>query len=159
MTIPSVSKISLSDGSVETMLIRPENIPEVAEFDKEVFGADRTDLITFLYQSYPEIAWIIRENNRIAGFCLGRRGSSFTQIGPVYALSASGAKALIQSAVNQMTGQAVVVDIPADKSDTKGWLEACGFISLRSFNRMYLYDNPHPGIMESQYLICGPELG
>jgi len=159
MTQPSVSKISLSDRSVETVQVRPEDIPELTEFDKKVFGADRTDLIAFLYQSYPELAWIIRENNRIAGFCLGRRGSSFTQIGPVYALSANGAKALIQSAVNQMTGQAAVVDIPADKSDIKGWLEACGFISLRPFDRMYLHHNPHPGTIESQYLICGPELG
>jgi GNAT superfamily N-acetyltransferase len=159
MTHPSVSKISLSDRSVETVQVRQENIPEVAEYDKRVFGADRTDLITFMYQSYPELAWIIRENNRVAGLCLGRRGSSFTQIGPVYASSANGVKVLIQSAVNQMTGQAVVVDIPSDKSEIKGWLETCGFISLRLFDRMYLNNNLHPGILESQYLICGPELG
>jgi len=159
MTHPAVSKISLSDRSVETVQVRPENIVEVAEFDKKIFGADRTDLIVFLYESYPELGWLIRENNSVVGFCLGRRGSNFTQIGPVYASSANGVKVLIQSAVNQMIGQAVVVDIPSDKSEIKGWLEECGFISLRPFDRMYLYNNPHPGIIDSQYLICGPELG
>jgi hypothetical protein len=52
-----------------------------------------------------------------------------------------------------------VIDICADKSEMKGWLEACGFISQRPFERMYLRNNPHPGIIESQYLISGPELG
>ena len=159
MTNPSVSKIFLSDDLVETNPAGPGDIPEIAGFDKKVFGADRTELIKRLYETCPELAWVIKENRRVAGFCLGRRGQNFTQIGPVYALSAKGAKALIRSAINQITGQAVVVDIPAERSETERWLEACGFISQRPFERMYLSNNPHPGTVESQYLISGPELG
>ena len=159
MTNPSVSKISLSDDLVETKQAGPEDIPGIAAFDKKVFGADRTELITLLYETCPELAWLIKENNRVAGFCLGRRGQNFTQIGPVYASSEKGAKALIRSAINQIIAQAVVVDIPAEQSETERWLEACGFISQRPFERMYLSNNPHPGNTESQYLISGPELG
>ena len=159
MTIPSVSKISLSDNPVKTEQILPADISEVAEFDQKVFGADRTELIRALYESYPEVAWLIREKGRITGFCLGRRGQNFTQIGPVYASSAIDTQALIKSAINQITGQAVVVDIPADKSEIKEWLEECGIIAQRPFERMYLEHNPYPGITEFQYLISGPELG
>jgi len=159
MTNPTVSKISLDDESYKAEQLKPADIPEVVAFDKQVFGADRTELIKHLYESYPEIAWIIKKNNSVAGFCLGRRGQKYMQIGPVYASSSNGVKALIQSATNQLTGQAVVVDICADKSEIKGWLEACGFISQRPFERMYLKNNPFPGIIESQYLISGPELG
>jgi GNAT superfamily N-acetyltransferase len=159
MTNPSVSKISLNDDPYKTEQIKSADIPEVCAFDKKVFGAGRTELIKHLYESYPELAWLIKENNSIAGFCLGRRGQNYTQIGPVYASSSNGVKALIQSATNQLTGLEVVVDICADKSEMKGWLEACGFISQRLFERMYLRNNPHPGIIESQYLISGPELG
>ena len=159
MTKPSVSHMSLSDLPYQTEQIKPADIPEVAAFDKKVFGADRRELIQRQYESYPEIAWLIKENKRIAGFCLGRRGQTFTQIGPVYASSSNQAKVLIKLAINQMTGQAVVVDVGADKSEILGWLEASGFISLRPFDRMYLSNNPHPGIIESQYLIGGPELG
>ena len=159
MTNPSVSKISRSDDLVETKQAGPGDIPEIAGFDKQVFGADRTELIRCLYETCPELAWIIKENRRLAGFCLGRRGQNFTQIGPVYALSAKGAKALIRSAINQIPGQAVVVDIPAERSETERWLETCGFVSQRPFERMYLNHNPHPGNIESQYLISGPELG
>jgi GNAT superfamily N-acetyltransferase len=159
MTHPSVSEISMIDGAVEAVQAMPGDIPKVAEFDKKVFGADRTDLIRFLYNSYPELAWIIKENSRIEGFSLGRRGENFTQIGPVYASSEKSAKSLIRSAVNQITEQAVAVDLHTDKSEMKGWLESCGFTSQRPFERMYLKKNPHPGIIESQYLIGGPELG
>jgi len=159
MTNPSVSKIFLNDDSFITEPLKPADIPEVVAFDKEVFGADRTELIKYLYETYPELAWLIKENNCIAGFCLGRRGKKFTQIGPVSASSAIGVKTLIQSAIDKMTGQAVVVDIFAAKSEIKEWLEAKGFIPQRPFERMYLRNNPHPGIIEYQYLISGPELG
>lgn len=97
MTNPSASKISLSDNSVETEKIRPGDIPKVAAFDKRVFGADRTKLITLLYESCPELAWLVKENNRVTGFCLGRQGQNFTQIGPVNASSGKLAEALIRS--------------------------------------------------------------
>ena len=159
MTNPSVSNISPSDNLIETEKMRPGDIPKVAAFDKEIFGADRTELITLLYETCPELAWFIKENNRVVGFCLGRQGQNFTQIGPVNASSKKYAEALIRSAINQMTGRALVVDIPAAKSETKAWLETCGFISQRPFDRMYLSKNPHPGIIENLYLIAGPELG
>jgi GNAT superfamily N-acetyltransferase len=159
MTNPSVSLISPGDKPVETEKIRPGDIPEIASFDKRVFGAERTELIRQLYESCPESAWLIKENKSIAGFCLGRRGQNFTQIGPVNASSGKHAEALIRSAINQMNGRALLVDIPAAKSETKQWLEGCGFISQRPFERMYLGKNPHPGIIENLYLIAGPELG
>ncbi len=159
ITNPSVSRISRSDFPVETEPLKTEDIQEVVKLDKKVFGADRTPLINRLYYNYPELSWIIRENSGITGYCQGRRGLNFTQIGPVYASSEKDAKALVRSAVNQITGQAVVVDLHADKPDMKLWLETCGFTTQRPFDRMYLKHNPHPGMIESQYLISGPELG
>lgn len=159
MTHPSVSNIPPTEASVEARQVRPEDLSELVQFDKLVFGADRTSLIAHLYKHYPELAWIIRENDNIAGYCLGREGVKFTQIGPVYGTSEEIAKSLIQSAISNIPGKAVVVDIPAAKSSFKQWLESYGFVSQRPFERMYLSDNPHPGIIKNQYLICGPELG
>ena len=135
------------------------DIPLVASFDREVFGADRSELITRLYRSCPEIAWLFKEKNGIAGFCMGRPGQNFTQIGPLNALSKEVAETLIRSAINQLGGQGVVVDIPEDKPDTRDWLEANGFKTIRPFERMYLRENPHPGLINNLYLIAGPELG
>jgi len=159
MTNPSLSTFSLIDVAAKPGQMLSADIPDVAAFDKKVFGADRTALIRLLYESYPELAGLLKKNNRISGFCLGRRGQYFTQIGPVSATSSRGVKALLQSAFDQLKGRAVVVDLCADKTEIKGWLEAGGFVSQRPFERMYLRINPHPGIIEYQCLISGPELG
>jgi len=159
MSNPSVPLLTLNDVPYKTEAISPVDIPEVCAFDQKVFGADRKDLITHLYASYPELAWQVKLNSRLAGFCLGRRGQNYTQIGPVSASSSQAAKALIQSASSLLNGLPVVVDICSDKTALKEWLEACGFKSQRPFERMYLRNNPHPGIIEKQFLISGPELG
>lgn len=159
MVHPSVQKISKVRDSDNAVQILPEDLPEVIEYDKTVFGADRSALIKILYENYPELAFLIRENNKVIGFCLGRRGARFTQIGPVFAGSTEGAQTLIQSVSEHLSGQAVVVDIHANKPSLKAWLEGQGFVSQRPFDRMYLDQNPHPGTMENQYLISGPELG
>lgn len=159
MAHPSVPKIALGRDSDNAVQVLPDDLPEVIEYDKAVFGADRSELIKILYKNYPELAFLIRENNKITGFCLGRRGERYTQIGPVFAESTEVAQTLIQSVSEYLSGQAVVVDIHANKPSLKAWLEGQGFVSQRPFDRMYLNQNPHPGIIENQYLISGPELG
>ena len=159
MINPLLSKIPMGENRIEPEMMRPDDIPDVATFDKEVFGADRTELITRLYEAYPALAWLIRENQQVAGFCLGRPGKNFTQLGPVHAASDVLAESLIRSAINQIPDQSVVVDIPADQCQLRHWLEIQGFKTQRPFERMYLKHNPHPGKIESVYLIAGPELG
>lgn len=159
MSNPAVSKASAPDRAGKAEKIKASDIPEIANFDKQVFGADRIELITRLYENYPELAWVYKFHGRVAGFCLGRKGQHFTQIGPVNASSAALAEMLLESAINQLSGQAAAVDIPADKPRTRQWLESRGFKALRPFERMYLRQNPHPGKRENLYLIAGPELG
>ena len=159
MTNPSFSALVPKTRNPTPVLITHQDLPEVISLDKLIFGAGRSELINRLYQRYPELAWLIRERGKITGFCMGRRGQNFTQIGPAHASSEIGAKALIRSAGNQLTGQPVVVDIHADKPEVKKWLEGNGFRSQRTFERMFLKNNTYPGIKEYQYLICGPELG
>jgi hypothetical protein len=115
--------------------------------------------MAWLFNDSPELAWLVRENQKISGFCLGRKGLNFTQIGPVYAVSDNVARVLIQSALEQLHGQSVVLDLLADKTELDKWLKEIGFSTQRPFERMFLTHNPHPGIIEQQYGICGPELG
>lgn len=161
MIHPSVSELPQRTGSVQAVRVSAKDLPELARFDEAVFGADRKTLIYYLYKNYSELAWLIREENEVVGFCLGRRGTNFTQIGPVNASTDKVAKSLIRSAFNHLTGKAVVVDIQGNKTNIIQWLEACGcgFATQRPFSRMFLHSNPHPGIIENQYMMCGPELG
>ncbi len=159
MTCPSVLKPSLGETYIKTEQLTEKDIPEVAQLDKQIFGADRTDLIHYLYANSPSLAFLTRENDMITGFCLGRKGQSFTQLGPVYALSDEAAKALIKSALSKLSGKAVAIDIHIDKPEIESLLSTYGFTRQRSFERMYLQKNPSPGNTKFQYLISGPELG
>ena len=159
MTSPSVLKPSLVETNIKTEQLTEKDIPEVARLDKQIFGADRTDLINYLYTNSPSLAFLTREKSKITGFSLGRKGQSFTQLGPVYASSDEAAKALINSALSKLSGKAVAIDIHMNKPEIENLLSAFGFARQRSFERMYLQKNPSPGITSYQYLISGPELG
>ena len=159
MTHPAAYKISLTKSEYRPEQARPEDIKAISGLDEAVFGADRSELISWLFKDSPELAWLIRENDTIVGFCLGRKGLNFTQIGPVHARTDDETMAIIRSAINQITGCAVVVDLLADKTGVEAWLTENGFTTQRPFERMYLNHNPYPGIVEQQYGISGPELG
>jgi len=47
----------------------------------------------------------------------------------------------------------------SEKEDLISWLHSIGFTMQRHFVRMYKKENLFPGIVNKQYLICGPEFG
>jgi len=139
--------------------IQRKHIQEIIALDEIIFGANRTQLIKFLVREYPDKAVLVKRNNRITGFALGRDGNKYRHIGPVAASNTGDAKILITKVLKENTNQAVVVDVPCDKEDLLTWLNSIGFIKQRYFTRMYKKENILPGITGKQYLICGPEFG
>lgn len=155
---------SLKSSSGDKYELSPEpvqakDIQEIVKFDKLIFGFDRTSLIEFFIENYPDKAWLLKRNNQIAGYALGRDGTRFNHIGPVSALTTNDAKILIAEALKNLAGQPVGVDILHDKEDLSDWLTSIGFTKQRPFIRMYYKHNPYPGITNRQYLISGPEFG
>ena len=139
--------------------IQRKHIQEIIALDEIIFGANRTQLIKFLVREYPDKAVLVKRNNRITGFALGRDGNKYRHIGPVAASNTGDAKILITKVLKENTNQPVVVDVPCDKEDLLTWLNSIGFIKQRYFTRMYKKENILPGITGKQYLICGPEFG
>jgi GNAT superfamily N-acetyltransferase len=158
MTNMAVQKLTLVNNMAPEP-VQLKDIEEIIALDNLIFGADRTQLIEFLIKEYPDKSWLIKQNDRIAGFVLGRVGRKYHHIGPVVASNQGDAKILITKALNTLVNQAVVVDILHDKEDMTNWLNSIGFIKQRHFIRMYKKENPLPGISDKQYLICGPEFG
>jgi ribosomal protein S18 acetylase RimI-like enzyme len=139
--------------------IQLEDFEEIIKFDKNIFGVDRSYLIKTIFQNYPGKAFLLKRNDRICGYILGRDGIKFNYIGPVFALTNTGAKALISKSIKSLCGQSVALDVQSDKIELIEWLESIGFIRQRQFVRMYLKNNPFPGKVKNQYLIIGPEYG
>ncbi len=147
--------------SVETGLkrIQKDDIQALIEFDNQVFGANRTQLIQSLTENYVEKGWVLKHNHKIAGFILGRKGNKYHQIGPLSGQSLADVKIMMTQVLNHLKGQAVVIDVLDDKKEFIEWLSSIGFVKQRSFTRMYKGDNQYSGNIRFQYLIGGPELG
>ena len=141
--------VPLSDRSSEPILA----------LDREAFGADRSPLLRTLWQRTPEMAWQRACDQHIRGFCLGRRGSTYAQIGPLIAERTEDAVALCRAAMQSIAGQAVVLDVPASQEAFLAWLREVGFVKQRSLTRMVLGTNSAPGIPGKQFAIAGPEFG
>lgn len=135
------------------------DLSAVTELDRDVFGADRQSLLDWMREGSPQLAFVIEEKNEVQGFCLGRRGYSFTHIGPVIAKSTLAAKNLVSAALNNCMGDAVVLDILYFDPEWKEWLTSIGFAEQRSFIRMYRGSNNFPGLPKNQFAVLGPEFG
>jgi GNAT superfamily N-acetyltransferase len=159
LTNRSMGSLIPVDDDISPEPVQLHHIPEIIELDEFISGANRKQLITFLINENPGKAWLLKRNDRITGFALGRDGNKFHQVGPVVASTTNEAKMLVAKALNNLAGQPVVVDVLADKEDMLTWLYANGFVKQRHFTRMYQKENLLPEITSKQYLIAGPEFG
>jgi GNAT superfamily N-acetyltransferase len=139
--------------------IREENFSEILKLDRAIFGADRSYLLKNLLDNLPDKAFYLKKGNNPEGFILGRDGTRFHYIGPVCALSQISARHLMLRTLKSLNNQPVAIDVLEAKEDFVIWLESIGFVKQRQFLRMYLNRNPYPGMIDTQYLISGPEYG
>jgi len=135
------------------------NLVEILKWDKRVFGSDRSNLIMKLARQGSGLGWIARSDGKMIGYMLGRRGTRYTHLGPIVAVSTEGSKAMIAKVAASLEGMAVVLDIPSSKSGWQDWLAEMGFSKQRSLYRMYLNCNLSGSKAYFQYAICGPEFG
>ncbi len=146
-TIASCCRLSIDD------------LPDVIKYDATIFGANRRFILNSFFNRNPEYAINYSGEESIEGYCLGRSGSHYEQIGPVLAESEAIARDLIITALNKCSTSDVVVDAFVDKSDWISFLEDIGFTRQRTFIRMCLGDLKYPGITDKQFVIAGPEIG
>jgi len=128
--------------------------------DHEVFGADRSALLASFYNRAPDLAWTAKRGDALLGYCFGRPGYLYRQLGPVVAEDASVARDLVVRCLRgQPAGTAVAVDVPRLKPEWITWLQSVGFATERPFLRMRRGENESSGHAEHQFAIAGPEFG
>jgi GNAT superfamily N-acetyltransferase len=159
MEILSLENLPEYDYDITPVPAKLSNLSEINAFDKNTFGVKRSQLIEHLIRNYPGKAWMLKRNDRLTGFALGREGTRFHHIGPVMTENSADAKALLTKSLKQLAHKPVILDVLNDKHDLIQWLKSMGFTLQRQFFRMYKKENPYQGIIRNQYLICGPEFG
>jgi GNAT superfamily N-acetyltransferase len=136
-----------------------EDLPAIAIFDRQVFGAERRAILEWMLDGAPEYAWVIEREGQIAGYTFGRRGFNFEHLGPVVAHDQQTARRLVVASLRQRADQRFILDASHHESDWRVWLESIGFREQRPFIRMFYRDNPYPGLPSKQFGILGPEFG
>jgi len=152
-----INKEKLSDVKVTS--IGKKDIPKIAEYDAEIFGADRKTLLRWLHKAAPPYAFVVKDHDKVQGYCLGRSGFDYIHIGPVVANNMHVAKDLVLAALQNCVGQPVVIDILHFNKNWIAWLAELGFTTQRTFTRMHRGSNNFKSITGKQYAITGPEFG
>ena len=135
------------------------DFPVLLKFDRKVFGANRQSVLEWNFKGAPQYAFIVEEQGQIQGFCLGRPGYSFDQIGPIIANDANAATQLLTSALLQAADKPIVVDILTHTPEWVKFVSSLGFTESRHLIRMYRGSNNYPGVPQKQFAILGPEFG
>jgi predicted GNAT family acetyltransferase len=135
------------------------DFPAILRLDYEVFGADRGSVLKVNFSDAPQYAFVVEKQSQIKGFCFGRPGYNFNQIGPVVAMESDVAIQLVSAALQNCEGKPTVLDILDHSVDWVRFVSSLGFNELRPLIRMYRGSNAFPGLPEKQFAILGPEFG
>ncbi|MEJ0102660.1 MAG: GNAT family N-acetyltransferase [Bacteroidota bacterium] len=147
---------------LESSYARPlqkKDLESLIIFDREIFGAGRQSLLEWMWEASPRYAFIIKEENSVQGYCLGRQGYNYTHIGPVIADNFIIAKDLVSAALRNCIGKSVILDVLHFDNEWLSWLGDIGFREQRPFIRMYRGTNAFNAVPEKQFAILGPEFG
>ena len=143
--------------------VRPMEDPDLdAVFARDVaaFGADRADLLRWAFRQAPQLARVVEGESGLRGYCFGRPGYRWSQVGPVVADGVEAALQLAAACVSASGAEPLVIDSAVA---VPGWTEglgALGFVAQRPFVRMRRgTPNRRDGQGERQLAILGPEWG
>jgi creatinine amidohydrolase/Fe(II)-dependent formamide hydrolase-like protein/ribosomal protein S18 acetylase RimI-like enzyme len=156
---PSPTHEQLGHGPEGVRTLSSDLLSEAERLDWGALGGDRSALLRDLRQRAPDMAWADVQDGRLTGFCLGRHGSRYHQVGPIVAETVETAKALCQACLASLRGRPAVLDVPTSQEGFIAWLQSLGFVEQRTLTRMRLGEavrSEHPTLI---YAIAGPELG
>jgi len=139
--------------------IQKEDLPRLIEFDRKIFGANRSSLLQWMWEHAPEFAFLIEDGSEVKGYVMGRYGHDFIHIGPVLAQNMDTAQNLLIAALNKCAASPVIIDVLHFEPVWMDWLKGIGFTEQRNFIRMFRGTNRFKGVPENQFAIIGPEFG
>jgi GNAT superfamily N-acetyltransferase len=161
----SITRFAASIDTTQTVPLtekvrrmRELDLPTIFDLDREIFGADREPVLRSLFARSPECAWVALESD-IQGYCFGRPGFLYQQIGPIVARDETLARELISQCLAQKSDQQFGIDAPRHCASWLRWLKSIGFQEERSFIRMHRGENRYPGRPECVFGVVGPEFG
>ena len=134
------------------------DLDQILNEDAGIFGADRRAVLAWSLGDAP-YARIARDGDRMIGYCFGRRGRLFDQVGPVVARDEHTARALVSSAITDVPGRPVVIDAYDAYGRFGEWLRSIGFHPERPLYRMSRGPMTRARSACQEFAIFGPDFG
>ncbi|MET7286785.1 GNAT family N-acetyltransferase [Streptomyces sp. NPDC005573] len=116
-----------------------EDLPAIIRLDEEVFGADRTPLITRL-PAFADQLRVAEEGGRITGYAAAWPNMETHVVGPLIARDTETAKALVSSLAAR-TERPLRTDIDVRHEELRTWAKARGLASVAE-NSVMTYGIP-----------------
>ncbi len=133
---------------------------EVCELDRRAFGADRSTLLKALIEEASVAPLVSRATDgSLQGYVLARHGTNASYIGPLVATNNAVASALLDGALNQMSGRQIYVDVNTTFEGGTRALSQRDFVKQRDLIRMSLGKKSEAGTSALVFAIAGPEIG
>ncbi|MFB7504624.1 GNAT family N-acetyltransferase [Streptomyces broussonetiae] len=127
------------ESGVRTRAATAEDLPSILRLDEEVFGTDRTPVITRL-PAFADQLRVAEEDGRITGYTAAWPNMDTHVIGPLIARDAETAKALIASLAAR-TDRPLRTDIDVRHEELLVWAKARGLAPV-AFNSVMTYSTP-----------------
>lgn len=140
-------------------VLENEVFENILAMDREVFGADRGDLLRSVASGAPEFVIAAKRGASLDGYALGRKGSVADHLGPWIALNESAARSILEQFLARSRRDVIFVDAVQENPWTPKLLVERGFRNSRSLTRMYRGENKYPGQPKRVCAILGPEFG
>ncbi|WCD98061.1 GNAT family N-acetyltransferase [Streptomyces sp. HUAS 31] len=122
--------------SIATRAVTAEDLSTIVRLDEEVFGADRTHIVTRL-PAFADQLRVAEENGRIIGYTGAWPNMDTHVVGPLIARDAETAKALIASLAAH-TDRPLRTDIDVRHEELLAWAKEHGLASV-AFNSVMTY--------------------
>ncbi|MEV8594432.1 GNAT family N-acetyltransferase [Streptomyces sp. NPDC052012] len=129
----------VSDGALSEVTTRAataEDLPGILRLDHEVFGADRTHILTRL-PAFADQLRVAEEGGRLIGYAAAWPNMDTQVVGPLIARDTATAKALIAS-LAASTDRPLRTDIDVRHEELLGWAKEHGLASV-AFNAVMTY--------------------
>lgn len=123
-------------------------------------------LLEWAFQQAPKYGYVVRSDDGLIHYCLGRQGRQLDQIGPVVASREDIARRLVNEALSSAGEREVAIDAFDAHPAFSDGLRSRGFFIQRPFVRMCrragqsgMRDETAPMTTVREFAILGPEFG
>ena len=161
----SIDKANLTPRESEARKIKISELPRLAEFDAEYFGANRLKVLEALHKDHPRYSFLYEEEKEIMGFIMAREIGDKVTIGPwtCNPKRADVAEQLFRSCLREIKKKfscvKLAVGVPSVNFAAVKFMKQLGFQLIAKSIRMVYGEEGGSGNIKGVYGIGGPEKG